>query len=59
LITISDEFTIKLSPKFGLREGSAWKSMLLDFDGAHIRLPDHFLPSQAFLQYHREHKFKH
>ena len=59
LITISDEFKVKLSPKVATREGLAWRSMLLDYDGVAIRLPAHFLPSQEFLKYHRKHKFQH
>ena len=59
LITLSDDFTIRLSPKITAKEGTARKSMLLDYNGAVIQMPEHFLPSQVFLRYHREHIFQH
>jgi predicted restriction endonuclease len=58
LITITEELKIRLSPKLKSATGFGLKPMLIDYEGEPIRLPDHFLPSQEFLEYHRRHIFQ-
>jgi putative restriction endonuclease len=59
LITVTSEFKVKVSPI--IQRGSSDKAIqvfLHDFDGAEIRLPSRFKPTQEFLNYHNEHIFR-
>lgn len=58
LITITDNYKVKLSKRIKRVVNTSFQKMMNEFDGADIRLPSHFLPSQEFLHYHRENIFQ-
>ena len=58
LITITDEFRIKVSPALYAFEGEPFiKGTLLSLSGKAIMLPEKFAPDSAFLKRHREEIF--
>jgi predicted restriction endonuclease len=58
IITITENFTIKVSKKEYLNNNDFFISTLLNYENKKIRLPEKFLPHQEFLTYHRENIFK-
>jgi putative restriction endonuclease len=58
LMTISFDFEIVLSPKVAKLEEKHLRTMLLDFGGAKIAMPQHFIPSADFLSHHNKHVFQ-
>ncbi len=58
-ITITNEYKIKISKYFNdFKKDTAISDLFLKFDKQKIILPDRFLPSKEFLEYHHEHIFK-
>jgi putative restriction endonuclease len=58
-ITITNEYKIKISKYFNdFKTDTAISDLFLRFDKQKIILPDRFLPSKEFLEYHHEHIFK-
>ena len=59
LITITTSFKVKLSAEITeYIERPVLQDFFMKYQEASINLPDKFLPSQEFLQYHRKHVFK-
>jgi putative restriction endonuclease len=58
LLTITEDFRVKLSPRLNKLKGKPARAILLDFEGCQIKLPKHFQPRLEFLKYHNEHVFK-
>jgi putative restriction endonuclease len=59
LLTISAKLTVELSPRLHAVPVSAeTKRLLVDFDGADVRMPERFLPEPEFLTWHRENIFQ-
>jgi len=58
LMTINDDFTIRVSSKIVKLESLSLKTMLLDFQGKAIAMPRHFVPRLEFLEHHRSHIFQ-
>ena len=56
LITISDDFTVQVSPAY--LDDAFFSSSVAAYDGRPIRQPEKFVPSREFLTYHREHIFQ-
>jgi putative restriction endonuclease len=53
LITITPDYQVVVSAKVKSKSpNNALKTMLLDFEGIRITLPDKFVPDPAFLEYH-------
>lgn len=57
LLTISEEFTVKLSPQIRKSNGKGIE-LLTSYDGKEIQLPKRFIPDQKMLAYHRSNIFK-
>jgi len=58
-ITITNEYKIKISQYFNdFKKDVAISDLFLRFDKQKIILPDRFLPSKEFLEYHHDHIFK-
>jgi len=58
-ITITNEYKIKISQYFNdFKKDLAISDLFLRFDKQKIILPDRFLPSKEFLEYHHDHIFK-
>jgi putative restriction endonuclease len=58
LITITDDYRVKISRRIGDVPQTEMRKMLIDFGGVDIRLPAHFRPSTEFLHYHQQHVFQ-
>jgi len=58
LITINVDFKIVISSEISHLREKHLRTMLLDFDGQRITMPEHFVPSEVFLKHHNEHIFK-
>lgn len=58
IITITENFTIKVSKKEYSNNNDFFISTLLNYENKKIRLPEKFLPHQEFLTFHRENIFK-
>lgn len=58
LITVAPDFKILVSKKIAHSRGTHLESMLLDFAGQRIMLPDRFMPRADFLAFHNEHIFQ-
>ena len=60
LITLSDEFRVKVSPALRRYDGEPFiRDTLLAIEGIQIFLPERFLPDLAFLKRHRDEVFLH
>jgi putative restriction endonuclease len=58
-ITITPEFTVKISREFeAFANEKAVKDFFVKFENHKINLPDKFLPSKEFLDYHQQNIFK-
>jgi len=57
-ITITPSFKVLVSKKMKLAQGSRLESILQDYEGQAVTLPDRFVPRQDFLAFHNEHVFK-
>lgn len=58
-ITITPDFTVKISKEFeAFANEKAVKDFFLNFENHKINLPDKFLPSKEFLDYHQQNIFK-
>lgn len=58
-ITVTPDFKVKLSPIFAeYKKDNSISDLLLKYDNLKITLPDRFLPSQEFLDYHYHKIFK-
>ncbi|MEM9847957.1 MAG: HNH endonuclease [Bacteroidota bacterium] len=58
-ITITPDFKVKLSSAIAdLKRDNSIKDLFLKYDNKKISLPDKFLPSKDFLDYHHHHIFK-
>lgn len=58
LMTIDPDFRVVLSSKIGRIKGSNLRTMLLNFEGKLIAMPQHFVPRLDFLEHHRLHIFQ-
>lgn len=56
LITIRDDFTVRVSPAY--LDDEFYSSSVAAYDGQPICQPEKFTPSRDFLRYHREHIFQ-
>jgi len=56
-MTLDDQYTVQYSPAVRGMESDAARDLLLRYEGKRIRLPQRFLPSQEFLEWHRSHVF--
>lgn len=56
-ITLDRDYRVVVSPTIADKDKEERK-LILDYEGAKIRLPSHYSPSQEFLEYHRKHIFK-
>ena len=54
LITISDDMTVRVSPKHTVRDDKFFSASIELYDGQPIYLPEKFGPDKEFLAYHRE-----
>lgn len=58
-ITITSDFKVKLSPVFAdYKKDNSIEGLFLKYDNQKINLPDKFLPSKDFLDYHYNNIFK-
>lgn len=58
-ITITPDFTVKLSTNFNIfKQEKAVRDFFLKYENQKINLPDKFLPSKEFLDYHQQNIFK-
>ena len=58
-ITITPEFKVKLSPIFNeYKRDNSIKDLFLQYDNKEITLPDKFLPSREFLDFHYQKIFR-
>lgn len=58
-ITITPEFKVKLSPIFNeYKKDNSIKNLFLQYNNKEIALPDKFLPSKEFLDFHYQKIFK-
>lgn len=57
IIAISNEMTVRVSPKYVTHADHFFSSVLLAYDGKPIDLPEKFHPLPEFLAYHRQHIF--
>ena len=58
LITVGDDLTVRVSPKYSAQNDKFFLSSIGDYDGLPIRLPTKFRPAGEFLAYHRRHVFQ-
>lgn len=58
IITIAENMTVKVSPKYGESTDDFFNEALLAYDGKVIALPEKFSPDNEFLSYHRQHIFE-
>jgi putative restriction endonuclease len=61
LVTVTPDYRIVVSGvlKRSLKaEDLLSGTLLLDYEGLAITLPERFVPDQEFLRYHNEHRFK-
>ena len=61
LVTVTPDYRIVVSValKRSLKaKDSLSKTLLLDYEGLSIKLPERFVPDQEFLRYHNERRFK-
>jgi putative restriction endonuclease len=58
LLTITENFRVKISSLVRDTQRIAVQEYLLKYDGVEINLPDKFVPDQDFLAYHRTHIFQ-
>lgn len=59
LITITPDYKIKLSPSLkNLKDKSALETFFTPFESHSIRLPQRFVPDNAFLKYHNDKVFR-
>lgn len=58
IITISDDFTVRVSRKMKTDNDEFYNSALLRYDGEPISLPKKFRPDSGFLAFHRENVFE-
>jgi putative restriction endonuclease len=58
-ITITPDFTVKISNSFeSYRSDKAVKDFFVKYNNQKIKLPDKFLPSREFLDYHYQHIYR-
>jgi len=57
LLTVTDDYQVKVSKKLNASSDDASSFLLLRYDGIRIRLPDRFTPDVNFLIYHNENVF--
>ena len=59
LITLSDDFTLKLSSRLSkMSDKKAFNHFFEHYENKMIKLPDKFLPKQEFLEFHRNNIFQ-
>ena len=58
ILTINDDMTVRVSPKYTESEDSYFGSAIARFEGRPIHLPEKFAPAEDFLSYHRQHIFQ-
>ena len=58
LLTITEDYKVKISPIFKNDHHAAVQDHLLKYDGMKITLPDKFIPAQELLAYHRDYIFR-
>ncbi|GAB4425381.1 MAG: HNH endonuclease [Anaerolineales bacterium] len=58
LITVTEDYKVKISPEIKYMENAAIKDHLIKYENLAIMLPDRFLPDQKLLGYHRRHIFQ-
>lgn len=58
LITITKDYTIKVSPIILKQENDEVKSFFSRYAGKKIILPSKFLPDESLLEFHNTHRFK-
>ncbi len=58
LITLTEDYRVKISPTIIADKQAAIQDYLLKYDGVKIMLPDKFMPDQDLLSYHRTHIFQ-
>lgn len=58
LITVNLDFEIVISPRVNRLQEKHFKTMLLDFEGKRISMPQHFVPSANFLSHHNKYIFQ-
>jgi len=58
LMAIDGDFRILVSSKIGKLRNSNLKTMLQNFEGKRIDMPQHFVPRLDFLEHHRSHIFQ-
>lgn len=56
-MTLDDSYSVRYSPAIRDMKSEAARDMLLRYEGRRITLPERFLPSQDFLNWHRQHVF--
>ncbi|MGI9306608.1 MAG: HNH endonuclease [Gammaproteobacteria bacterium] len=58
LMTVTADFRVKISEKIKQQDNDAAQKWLGDFDGREIQLPEKFMPSADFLDWHGQHVFR-
>lgn len=58
LITITDDYRVKLSPAIKRAKGDAMKVFFLHYENSPVTMPKRFKPDPAFLRYHSEEVFR-
>ena len=58
ILTITDDMTVLVSPKYTESTGNYFTSAIVNYEGSPISLPEKFAPDRKFLAYHRQHIFE-
>lgn len=58
MITIAEDMTVCVSRKYGSKGDRFYDAALREYDGQLIEIPEKFIPSCEFLEYHRESVFE-
>lgn len=58
VLTIADNMTVRVSPKYTESADSYFISAIARYEGSPIHLPEKFAPDRRFLSYHRQHVFQ-
>jgi putative restriction endonuclease len=58
LITVTEDYRLRLSPLIKRAKGEAMKTLFLRYDNGHITMPSRFRPDPAFLRYHNKEVFR-
>ena len=57
-MTITTDFKVKISPKILHRPNVLTEKWIAGFDGKNIVIPERFVPTADFLEYHNKHIFQ-